>query len=266
MAMAISVRKEAGGVAVLTLAKEPVNTMDLGFWQELLVAFEALEADAEVRAVIFQSGLKKNVFTAGLDIKELYAPNTSKERLTEFWATLSKVLTKVYATPMVTAAAIKGACPAGGCCLALCCDYRVITKDGSMGLNEVQLGICVPDYWVELFAACAGQRQAELLLQRGDIVPSERLLELSMVDAIVDGAEQVLPAALAEVARWLKSPDSGRIETKELLRGPLAERWLKGGEKEAAHVWRTVSSPGAVATLGKVLDKLSGGKKPMSKL
>ena len=33
-----------------------------------------------VRGVIFASGLKRDVFTAGNDIKELYAPQTSKER------------------------------------------------------------------------------------------------------------------------------------------------------------------------------------------
>merc|ERR1719215_1394363 len=138
--------------------------MSLPFWKELLSVFESVEADKNVRAIIFQSGLKKNVFTAGLDIKELYAPNTSKERLIEFWTTLSTTLTKIYGCSKPTAASIRGACPAGGCGLALCCDYRVITKDGSMGLNEVQLGIPVPKFWIELFANTVGHRLAEKLL------------------------------------------------------------------------------------------------------
>ena len=33
-----------------------------------------------VRGVIFASGLNRNVFTAGNDIKELYAPQTLMER------------------------------------------------------------------------------------------------------------------------------------------------------------------------------------------
>lgn len=33
-----------------------------------------------VRGVIFASGLKRDVFTAGNDIKELYAPQTSRSR------------------------------------------------------------------------------------------------------------------------------------------------------------------------------------------
>jgi len=256
----VSVAKE-GPVAIVTLAKEPVNTMDLSFWKELLATMETLEADKGVRGVIFQSGLKKGVFTAGLDIKELYAPATSQERQMEFWTTLSKALVKIYSTPMMTIAAIKGACPAGGCCLALCCDYRVISKDGSMGLNEVQLGIPVPMYWIELFKNTVGHRQAELLLERGDLTPSPRLLELGMVDAVVDGHDAVLPAAGKEMQRWLKSPDLGRVVTKNALRGPLTEQWTQGIRKEAEMTWKTTSDPKTVKALTMVLERLGGGGK-----
>lgn len=34
----------------------------------------------QVRGIIFSSGLRRDVFTAGNDINELYAPLTSKER------------------------------------------------------------------------------------------------------------------------------------------------------------------------------------------
>jgi len=257
----VSVGREEGGIAVVTIAKEPVNTMDLGLWRELLAALEALEADPQVRGVVFRSGLKRSVFTAGLDINELHAPNTNKERLFEFWGVISQVLAKTYTTPMVTAAAINGACPAGGCALSLCCDLRIITADGSMGLNEVQLGIPVPTFWIELFASVAGQRQAERLLQTGEMTSSPRLLELSMVDAVVDGPEQLLPATLEAVRGWLKAPDEGRVATKRALRGPLGKRWAAGVHLEAAEVWASCSSAATVASLGKVLQRLSGGKK-----
>lgn len=31
-----------------------------------------------------------------------------------------------------------GACPAGGCCLAMCCDYRLMTEAGNIGRCHVQ--------------------------------------------------------------------------------------------------------------------------------
>ena len=49
-------------------------------------------------------------------------------RYRDFWVTSNVFLARLYRTPLVTIAAIKGACPAGGCCLSMCCDVRVMTE------------------------------------------------------------------------------------------------------------------------------------------
>ena len=81
-----------GEVAVVTLAREPVNTMNMAMWEALLLTLDDLEREKEsgtfegnsqaggIRGIIFQSGVERDVFTAGNDIMELYAPNTSLER------------------------------------------------------------------------------------------------------------------------------------------------------------------------------------------
>lgn len=102
----VHIEKGTDGISTITIAKEPVNTMDLGLWEDLGRAFDELEQDDEVRAVIFCSGLQKRVFTAGLDIRELHAPSTSEERFLKFWRTLSNGLIKIYRSPMLTAAAV----------------------------------------------------------------------------------------------------------------------------------------------------------------
>jgi hypothetical protein len=48
---------------------------------------------------------------------------------------------RLYLSRLATIAAIRGACPAGGCMMSMCCDHRVMSSVGSIGLNEVQLGI-----------------------------------------------------------------------------------------------------------------------------
>jgi len=69
-----------GRYAIVTLQREPVNTMNLSMWEQLTQVLDALEANPRIRGVIFQSGLQRDVFTAGNDILELYAPKTSQER------------------------------------------------------------------------------------------------------------------------------------------------------------------------------------------
>lgn len=51
--------------AILTLQREPVNTMNLKFWELLTAALDDLEADPSIDGVILTSGLKRDVFTAG---------------------------------------------------------------------------------------------------------------------------------------------------------------------------------------------------------
>ena len=60
-----SVVKRAEGYAVVSLAREPANVMDLGFWQRLTAILDELEQDSDVRGVVFCSGLKRDIFTAG---------------------------------------------------------------------------------------------------------------------------------------------------------------------------------------------------------
>jgi len=260
----VSLDKRPEGYAVLSLNKEPVNSMDLQLWEQLYAAINTAEQDPEIRGIIFTSGVKKTVFTAGLDLKELHAPSTSEERLFTFWRALTKTLIAVYSSSLITIAAIPGACPAGGCCLALCCDYRIIAANGSMGLNEVAIGIPVPTYWIKLMASVVGTRQADYILQTGQQTPAEGLLAMGMVDQVLPTRDETMQSAQKEMAKWLRLPDAGRIETKTGkggLRDALAEEWKAGTETEAATVWRCISKPETSDFLGMVMAKLSGKKK-----
>lgn len=53
-------------------------------------------------------------------------------RYRDFWVTSNVFLARLYCSPLVTIAAIKGACPAGGCCLSLCCDLRIMTEQADL--------------------------------------------------------------------------------------------------------------------------------------
>lgn len=218
----------------------------------------AAEADKTIRGVVFQSTLKKNIFTAGLDINELYAPSTSKERLKDFWTTLTQTLTSIYRSRLATVAAINGACPAGGCALAMCCDWRIITWEGSMGLNEVALGIPVPRNWCELMMKITGPHPAEDLLLSASMPQSTDLRQIGLVDDIVEKPEELLPMALERLKKWLKFPPQGFSITKRHLRDEFAKRWVGGIKEEAEEVWRAVSDPRSVKALDVVIKRLHG--------
>ena len=62
----VTVEKQ-GVIAIVTLKKEPVNSMNMSLWKALYTEVDKLNKDASVRCIIFQSGLKKNVHSPSVN-------------------------------------------------------------------------------------------------------------------------------------------------------------------------------------------------------
>jgi 3,2-trans-enoyl-CoA isomerase len=171
--------------AIVTIKRDPVNSMNLELWMELQNTLDSLEANSKMRGVIFCSGLERDIFTAGNDLMELYAPKSSRERYQKFWTLSNQFLANLYNSRLVTVAAINGSCPAGGCVLSLCCDYRVAVENATMGLNETALGIPVPAYWVKLLGTIVGPAVADKMAQFAQMIPARQGIKMGLVDQIV---------------------------------------------------------------------------------
>ncbi|KAJ3092457.1 hypothetical protein HK102_007081 [Quaeritorhiza haematococci] len=249
-----------GSFAIVTICREPVNSMNLDLWQQLLDTLTELENDPKIRAAIFQSGLKRDVFTAGNDITELYSPKTNFERYSKFNLVQNQFLARLYRSPLFTVAAVRGACPAGGCVLAMSCDYRVMTEEGSIGLNEVALGISVPLYWIPLMVSLVGQGKADKLMQYAVMLKPAEALKIGLIDEVVK-KEDLLAKAEGIVAKVLRLPDEGRWDTKRKLRQELSEKWEAYAMGDEAKVnWDLLTQPSTVKALEGVIQRLSGGK------
>ena len=57
--------------------------MTLEVWEALRGALSEAERDPATRGIVFASGLKRDVFTAGNDLKELHVKHTTKAQGTE---------------------------------------------------------------------------------------------------------------------------------------------------------------------------------------
>jgi 3,2-trans-enoyl-CoA isomerase len=247
------------------MQREPVNSMNTAFWQQLLTSLEQCESSPTTRAIIFASKLTRPVFTAGNDIaEELFAPNTTRDKFLNFWKISNEFLCRLYNSRLVTICAIRGSCPAGGCVLAMCCDYRVMTGFGEIGLNEVQLGIAVPKYWAELMSHWIGPRNAERMMLEGKLVRPKEALEFGLIDRIVEKEEHLLDACTNLAQSLLKVTQSGRIVTKQLLRGEFASRWMSYIPQEQVLVWNILSDTKTIKSLEHSLSRLK--QKPKSSL
>ena len=249
-------------LAIVSLHREPVNSMNTAVWTSLLSTLDALESNPKVRGVVFTSTLKRNVFTAGNDLSELYAPSTSLSQFSNFWVTSNTFLARLYVSPLFTVATVKGASPAGGCCMAMCCDYRLVTKDASMGLNEVAIGISVPPHWIALMCSLVGQGRADKLTQYAKSVNAAEALKIGLVDEVVDAPADLEGRALALAKEVFKLPDLGRGLTKSALRKSLGQAWGDKTEleNEAHKMWEFLTREQTIKALKAVMARLSKPK------
>ena len=211
----VSVKVDNGGIATMTMQRPPVNSLNLDLLLEIGKTIKKLEKD-NARGLILTSD-SPSTFSAGLDILEMYKPE--KERLTAFWSTLQSTWLSLYRTPIPTVAAINGHSPAGGCLFALSCEYRVMVGPKfSIGLNETQLGIVAPPWFVICMRDVIGARQTELALTSGKMFSAPEALKIGLIDVMVSNKDEAIQEARSFIARFERIPPLARKMTKELVR------------------------------------------------
>lgn len=206
------------GIAELRLARPPVNALNPDLCRALVEAIDAAVAEG-ARALVLSGG--PSVFSAGLDVPHLLSLGNDAQALTEAWEAFFAAARALAACPVPVAAAIAGHAPAGGCVLALCCDYRVMPVGPyRIGLNETQVGLVVPEGVQHLLRRVVGPHRCERLLVTGAMVDSEQALALGIADALVD-IDEVPRQARAWLEQLLKLPRQPMLDTRELARADL---------------------------------------------
>ncbi|KLJ01442.1 enoyl-CoA hydratase/isomerase family protein [Luteimonas sp. FCS-9] len=207
-----------GPIRELRLARPPVNALDPTLCEALRTAVEAAPGDGAAGLVL--SG-QPRFFSAGLDVPDLLTLDAAALR--GAWEGFFDAVRAVAVSPVPVAAAITGHAPAGGCVLALACDYRVMARGAfGIGLNETQVGLVAPIGIQQLMRRTVGQRQAERLLVGGLQVDPDEALRLGLVDALADAE-----ATVADACDWVRSllalPQAPMRETRRIARADLVE-------------------------------------------
>ena len=203
-------------ITEIRLNRPPVNALDTALLVALREAFEQAAANGQRGLVL--SGAQ-GLFSAGVDIPALLA--LDRDGVRRFWQEFFTLCSTLARLPIPVVAAITGHSPAGGAVLALFCDYRVMAQGPyRIGLNEVQVGLIVPDSIQHALRRVVGTYRAERLLVSGAMIESDAALACGFVDELTV-AEQVTTRALHWLGELLALPSQAMLATRALARADL---------------------------------------------
>ncbi|HEY8681786.1 MAG TPA: enoyl-CoA hydratase/isomerase family protein, partial [Rhodanobacter sp.] len=204
-------------ICEIKLARPPVNALNL----ELLRALRTTIDDSVrngVRGIVLSGA--QGLFSAGVDVPALLACDRAGVR--EYWREFFALCATLARAPIPLVAAITGHSPAGGAVLALFCDYRVMAEGSyRIGLNEVQVGLIVPEAIQVALRRVVGTYRAERLLVSGAMIEANEALACGFVDELT-GVDQVATRALHWLGELLALPSHAMLATRTLARADLA--------------------------------------------
>ncbi|KAI4498241.1 hypothetical protein M0802_006727 [Mischocyttarus mexicanus] len=231
---------ENTGVQIISMAKPPVNSLNLELLEELKMSL--VEAQKNNCKGIILSSTLPTIFSGGLDIMEMYKPDL--ERFSNFWRTLQDTWITLYGLEIPTAAAINGSSPAGGCLLAISCEYRALV-DGkhTIGLNEAQLGIIPPRWFSDPYISIIGYRRAEIALMKGTLFNPNTALNIGLVDELVNDKSEAIEKCLKYISSYDRIPRAARNQIKLKIRKESIAWLQKHREAELNEIKQFVQLP-----------------------
>ncbi|MEN0055784.1 MAG: enoyl-CoA hydratase/isomerase family protein [Mucilaginibacter sp.] len=207
-------------LAVIMLDRGRSNAINHQMVKELTDCIQTLELDNAVGGLIITG--KPGFFSSGVDLIEAYEYDVEQSRAlwTDFLALQRKLVS--FKKPMVTA--ISGHSPAGGCVLAICSDYRVMAEGSFIiGLNEIPVGIIVPDSIFHLYSFWLGQHKAYQYLMEGKLLKVNEAFDAGLIDEICP-AESLLTIAERKIRTYMQLNPTTWSQSKLNLRNELISK------------------------------------------
>jgi enoyl-CoA hydratase len=171
--------EQDGPLAVLTIAKPPLNLFDEPVFDGVIAAIDAV-AGSEARGLLMRADGK--VWTGGVDVKMFHG--LSADGGAEVWRRGFDLVQKIEDLPFPTVFAAHALCLTWGFELALACDLVVAAEGAQFGLVEIVVGLTPSMGGPQRLAEKAGPTRAKRLIFSGQLFGAAELKEWGVVSDV----------------------------------------------------------------------------------
>jgi 3-hydroxyacyl-CoA dehydrogenase len=223
-------------IALLTVDNPPVNPLSEGVRNGLFEGIAKAEADESVVGVVVTG--KGRAFIAGADISE-FGGNMSGHSLNDVFKSM-----EYCSKPLV--AAINGITLGGGLETALCCNYRIASKQAFVGLPEVNLGLLPGGGGTQRLPRLAGPSEALKMMLTGAHIPAKKALDMGIVDSLSDNVVEDSIQFAKEKAKEGSNHPKVRDLNEKMIEARGSENVLIEAQALAAKARKGQFAPGQI--------------------
>lgn len=209
--------EKKNGWAVITIDRpKQMNALNTDIVEKIDGLLDQVEDDPEIRCLMF-TGAGEKSFIAGADIGMMgascYQPKDAHYLITCGY----KVYNRIEWLKIPTIACINGYCLGGGLELAMCCDFRIASKNARFALPEIALGI-IPGWGGTIrLPRIIGEGRAKDMILRAKRIHAETALQYGLVTEVYEDVPALRAGAEAlAVELASKAPITMQMD-KELI-------------------------------------------------
>jgi cyclohexa-1,5-dienecarbonyl-CoA hydratase len=197
-------------VARITLARPPLNVLNIAMMQEIGEALAECAQDRTLVAIVFDSEKGSRAFCAGVAVEE-HVVETIYQMLEAFHGIFRSL--EQIARP--TIAIVEGAALGGGCELVAACDIVIASDRARFGQPEIKLGVFPPVAAIFL-PRVIGEKRARELILTGELIEAAEAARLGLVNYMVSTAD-LEPKTLELLAKFRELSSSALEMTRRAL-------------------------------------------------
>ncbi len=218
-----------GHVATVELQRGPNNFVDIDLICQIADAYDEIDADKDLRAIVLCSDGKH--FSAGANLAQRVkddGDSITQEASRHLYQEAHRLMSN--SKPVV--AAVQGAAVGAGIGLALSADFRVGSPETRLSANFCRQGYHPGFGTTFTLPRLVGDQQAAWLFYTGRRVPGDEAYEMGMLDALVSSDE--IRAKAAEMAAELAVSAPLAVQfTRKTLRNGIVDAFKQATYNEA---------------------------------
>ncbi len=207
-------------VLIVHLDDGKANALSSSIISALIDAIDQAEADDTIGAVVLHG--RPGRFSAGFDLKVMLSGDFGA--VAALVSEGGDLVRRLYGSSVPIVAASTGHALAAGALMLLGCDVRVGADiDCKIGLNEVAIGMVLPNWAITIAAERLSRRHIQLAVATAQVTDSRGAVDAGFLDIVVPAAE-VLDAAVAKAQELAALDGRAYAGTVLALRGPVLDR------------------------------------------